>query len=101
MKERSEKEGSAMSFLQRAAYRLRMFMMGRSGMDQLNFALLIGGILLLPLYYVLYRRRKKIIRSFSEQEPGKDPDGNSGGPDGNSGGAEKTDGDQNENEKDA
>lgn len=63
--------------------------------------ILIGGILLLPLYYVLYRRRKKIIQSFSEQEPGKDPEENSGGTDANSGGAEKTDGDQNENGKDA
>ena len=40
--------------------------------------ILIGGVLLLPLYYVLNKRRKKIIRSFRDggSEPDK-PDDNS------------------------
>ena len=36
--------------------------------------ILIGGVLLLPLYYVLYRRRKKIIRSFSEEKEPENED---------------------------
>lgn len=50
--------------------------------------ILIGGIFLLPLYYVLNKRRKKIIRSFSENGDGTDkPDGDglSSAPDGQEG----------------
>ena len=45
--------------------------------------ILIGGVLLLPLYYVLNKRRKKIIRSFWDggSEPDKpDDSGQSGDP---------------------